>query len=447
MPTSRQPRRTFLQSTAALSLAGLAVPHCFSSRAAAQSDSPNARPRVGAIGVGGRGTGIANNARRHGDLVAVCDVDRGHAERASNRLTEGKADIYARYSDLLQREDIDVVTIGTPDHWHTKICLEALQAGKDVYCEKPLTLTIDEGKILRDAVSQSGRVFQVGTQQRSEMGLRFLRAVAMVQAGRIGKVQRATVAIGGSPQGGPFRKTTPPANLDWNMWLGQAPLVEYIPERCHANFRWWYEYSGGKMTDWGAHHVDIAQWAIGMDQTGPTSVEPTMIQHPVEFQDGYPTADNYFNTATKFTVRCQFPNGVEMTIRESAPDLGFGNGVLFEGEEGRFFVNRGKLTGAPVEELQSNPIEEEALVALRKGKPVTSHMENFFLCVQDRSVPVSDVASHHRALTTCHLANIALRLGRPLKWDPQTEQIVDDPEANRWQSRDQRPGFEITRSA
>jgi predicted dehydrogenase len=281
-------------------------------------------------------------------------------------------------------------------------------------------------------------VLQVGTQQRSEFGNRFLTAVALVREGRIGKVKRVTCAIGGGPAGGPFARTTPPSTLNWDMWLGQSPMVEYIPERCHYTFRWWSEYSGGKLTDWGAHHVDIAQWAIGMEQSGPTSVEPVSVTHPVPFKDGRPTAADQYNTATEFLVRCQFPNEVELLIRHDGE-----NGITFEGEKGSFFVSRDKLTGEAVDALKESPLPETALVALRHGKPLGRHMANFFECARDRSQPVADVFTHHRAMTTCHLANIALRLNRKLAWDPKSEQIVGDREANAWQSREQRKGYGI----
>ncbi|MFT3880970.1 MAG: Gfo/Idh/MocA family oxidoreductase [Gemmatales bacterium] len=404
--------------------------------------SPNARPRVGCIGNGGMGRGDASAAKRYGDIVAVCDVDRGHAESANKDIAGGKAEIYEDYRKLLDRKDIDIVTVSTPDHWHTKITVDAMRSGKDVYCQKPLTLTIDEGKLLCQVTKQTGRVLQVGTQQRSEDNNMFLKAVAMVQGGRIGKVKRVTCAIGGGPKGGPFAKTKPPANFNWNVWLGQTPDVEFIKERGHGNFRWWYEYSGGKLTDWGAHHVDIAQWAIGMDQSGPVSIQVVSATHPLKMDKGMPTADDQYNTAMTFNIRCQFANGVEINIRDNAPDLGFDNGILFEGENGKFFVSRSKLTGEPVDELKKNPIEQAVLVKLRKGKRLDSHMGNFIECCRDRSVPVSDVWSHHRALTTCHLSNIAIRLGRDLKWNPSTEQIVGDAEANAWLGRKQRSGFE-----
>jgi predicted dehydrogenase len=434
-------RRELLNSAAAAGAGGVILEQWLSAgpSMAQESRSPNARPRVGSIGVGGRGRGIARDSRTYGDILAICDVDREHAAEANKQLADGKASLYEDYRKLLDRNDIDVVTIGTPDHWHTKICIDALRAGKDVYCEKPLTLTIDEGKQLCQVVYETGRVMQVGTQQRSEMQNRFLTAVAMVRDGRIGKVRRVTCAIGGAPSGGPFKKTRPPEALDWDMWLGPAPREEYIKERVHNNFRWWYEYSGGKLTDWGAHHVDIAQWAIRMDRSGPKTVDPVSAKHPIALKKGMPTRDDHYNTATEFLVRCLFPNGVELVIRHDTE-----NGITFEGEKGRFFVSRSKITGEPVDALNEDPISEARMTALRKGKRLDRHMANFFECVRDRGVPVSDVFSHHRSLTTCHLANIAIRLGRKLTWDPEREQIVGDAEANAMQAREPRKAYEFS---
>lgn len=404
----------------------------------------NDRPRLGLIGAGGQGSGDARGASRFGDFLAVCDVDKGHAERARNdgRIGNGKADVYEDYRKLLDRKDIDAVIIGTPDHWHTRICIDAMKAGKDIYCEKPLTLTIDEGKKIGAVAKSTGRIVQVGTQQRSDHNRVFLLAVALVRSGRIGKIRKVTAAIGGGPTGGPFPKEATPANLNWDMWLGQAPKVDYIKQRCHGDFRWWYEYSGGKLTDWGAHHVDISQWAIGMDHSGPTSIEVVKGELPVEFKGGYPTVDDRYNTPTAFSVRARFANDVEMEIRDDTE-----NGVTFQGNAGRIFVTRDRidLAGGSVDALFKNPVEESMLRELRKGKPVSGHMENFFACMADRSEPVSDVWSHHRALTTCHLANIAIRLGgRKLTWDPEKEEIVGDAEANGWLTRPQRAGYEVT---
>ena len=219
-----------------------------------------------------------------------------------------------------------------------------------------------------------------------------------------------------------------PAELNWDMWLGQAPLVDYTEKRCHYEFRWWYEYSGGKMTDWGAHHVDIAQWGIGAEHTGPVSIEGTAT---------HPDVENGYNTATEFLVNCKYQDGTELIIRHDTE-----NGILFEGDQGRIFVSRGSLKGKPVEDLADNPLPEDAIEKLYGAKP-TSHMANFFDCVKSRKQPISDVFTHHRSVSTCHLANIAIRLGRKIQWDPDSEQIVGDSEAQSWQSRPQRKGYEI----
>ena len=411
---------------------------------AAEFQSKNDRPRLGLIGAGGQGSWDARGASRYGDFLAIADVDSGHAgyAKGDKDIGKGKADVYEDYRKLLDRKDIDAVVIGTPDHWHTKVLIDAMKAGKDAYCEKPMTLTIDEGKQIGKVAKQTGRVVQVGTQQRSDHNRVFLLAVAMVRAGRIGKMKKMTAAIGGGPTGGPFPKEKPPGELNWDMWLGQAPKVDYIKDRCHGNFRWWYEYSGGKLTDWGAHHVDIAQWALGLDDSGPTSIEVVRGELPVDFKGGLPTVDDKYNTPTAFLVRAKYGDGTTLDIRDDTE-----NGVTFEGTNGRIFVTRDRidLSGGSVDSLLKNPVSESLLIELRKGKKVDGHMANFLECCRDRSTPVSDVWSHHRSLTTCHLANIAIRLGnRKLAWDPVKEEIVGDSEANAWLTRPQRSGYETT---
>jgi len=470
MSTHKQDRRQFLKTSAAGALAGAGVPLWFSTEteAAAAFKSPNDRPVLGCIGTGDRWRAVGPNAMQFSDCVAVCDVDANHMgsgrdlvkKRQGKKGSKTEIAMHEDYRKVLDRKDVDVVTIVTPDHWHSKIAIEAMKAGKDVYCEKPLTLTIEEGKQIVNTLKETKRVFQVGTQQRSEMGQRFLTAVALLRDNRIGDVKTVTCAIGGSSDSGPIPKAAVPSGLNWDMWLGQTPKVDYRfkktrgrygNSRCHYEFRWWYEYSGGKMTDWGAHHVDIAQWGIDQlgDGQGPTEIVPVMQKHPVPFKDGMPTQDDRYNAALQFKVLCKFPNGVELYIVHSAqndPRLKFGNGIMFEGTKGRFLVDRGKIVGAPVVALKDNPLPEGLLAKIYKGKKIggrNAHMRNFFESIKDRTQPISDVFTHHRAMTTCHLANIAIRLNRTLKWDPKAEQIVGDSHARAMQGREQRKGYEI----
>ncbi|HJN18884.1 MAG TPA: Gfo/Idh/MocA family oxidoreductase, partial [Armatimonadota bacterium] len=244
------------------------APLVVSSRALGQADKVAANDRIalGFIGIGGMGNGHLGGflGNRRTEVLAVCDVDAGHREAAANRVGDGCAQ-YADHRELLDRDDIDAVVIATPDHWHTLTSIHACQAGKDVYCEKPLTLTIEECWKLTAAVRRYGRVFQTGSQQRSSR--EFQQAVSLVRAGRIGKVHTVKVGIGTGPTSGYEPNTAPPDGLDWDMWLGPAPKVPYTRQRCHGNFRWFWDYSGGKMTDWGHHHNDIAQWGLNMDGT------------------------------------------------------------------------------------------------------------------------------------------------------------------------------------
>jgi predicted dehydrogenase len=324
-----------------------------------------------------------------------------------------------------------------------KIAIEALEAGKHVFCQKPLTFTLEESQLIRNAAAKhKDKVFIVGTQQRSDRD-RFLRAINMVQKGLLGEIKKITAGIGGGDVGGPFKKEKPPAELDWNFWLGQASLVDYIKERCHNQFRWWYEYSGGKFTDWGAHHVDIATWAIEQNEQGqgPVEIDGSDAKHPVPFKDGYPTVDDCYNTSANFAVKCRFANGIEMIVDSRSP-----NGILFEGTKGRIFVDRGKITGKPIQEQwDKDKFGPDDLTRLYKGKPFEGHKDNFYRCIREGGQPVSDVASHVMALNTCHLFAIAARLGRKIKWDPKAEKIVGDDQAAAFFARKQREGFEILR--
>ncbi len=422
--------------------------------------SANDRPRMAAVGTGSRwaqkATGIngrygsAQDMRRFGDYVMVCDADASRitgAKQVVNEWTGQEPDGTADYRAVLDRDDIDIVHISTPDHWHAKIAIEAMKAGKDVYCEKPMTLTIQEGQQMCQVCRDTGRVVQIGTQQRSNQN--FIRAIAIIRAGRIGDLKQVTCSVGGGPTSPELPVADAPTGLDWNLW--QGPVAEtpfrYLPgpngetkswSRGHYEFRWWYEYSGGKLTDWGAHHVDIATWGMNKTETGPISIDPEMVRHPVPFEDGMPQQADRYNTATAFLIHADYEDGLRLSIRHDRD-----NGILFEGTKGRLFVNRGRLTGAPVEELKTNPLPAGALEEVYKNRTLVDHFRNFFEAATQRKEPISDVFSHHRALSTCHLAAIAARLGRKLTWDPAKEIIVGDPQAAGFLARDRRKGFEI----
>lgn len=419
-------------------------------------ESPNDRPIFATIGLRNQGWHITQRSFRFANFAALADVDSkilGTNVESTEKQQGRRPDAYKDYRRILDRKDIDAVMIATPDHWHTKIAVEAMHAGKDVYCEKPLTLTIDEGKLIEKVVRETGRVFQVGTMQRTESEHRFLQAVALVRNGRIGIVKKVTCGIDGMTASPVIPIAPVPAELDWDFWLGPAPKVSYraLPEmrtgygggvplysNAHYAFRNWHEYSGGKLTDWGAHHVDIACWAIGASDTGPSKVTPLEYTLPVEYKDGYPVAGDQYNVATNFRIRADMPDDVELIITSEGD-----NGILFEGTKGRFFVNRGRISGKPVEALEDDPLPEGAIEEVYGGKISENHSANFVESIKSRKQPISDVWSHNRMLEICHLSNIAMRLDRELKWDPIKRQIVGDAQANSFLTRENRKVFEI----
>lgn len=430
MPRVALDRRQWISQVSSVAASAMVFGAVSTTQADEKPKDVNSRLGVGAIGLRYQGSVITEKAAAHGDIVALADVDQEILKKAQSDFG-GKSAIMEDYRDLLAREDVDVVMIGTPDHWHTKMVIDACRAGKDVYCEKPLTLTIDEGKKLREVVQETGRVVQVGSWQRSD--IRFRTAVEMVRQGWVGNLQKVDVVLGKNKTGGPFSTQPVPKILNWDMWQGQTPDVPYIPERSHYTFRWWYEYSGGQMTDWGAHHIDIAQWGAG---GVPVEIEGTAKM---------PNVDDGYNVAVDYHVRYRLDNGVEMTVADTGR-----NGVMFTGDKGRLFVNRGTLDGAPTE--RKLPREDFVLYDYdnlerpeRAGKldAIINHMGNFFDCVASRKTPVSDIESQHRSVSTCHLGNISMRLGRKLTWDAKGESFVGDAEANQHLSRPQRDGYEI----
>lgn len=393
--------------------------------------------RLGLIGAGIRGKTLAETLARtwwlpgrHADIVAICDVDRSRAEavRAANWP---HAEVCGDYRRIIERDDIRGVLIATPDHWHTLIAVHAMRAGKGVYCEKPISLTIAEGQLLVQVAQRTGSVFQGGTQQRSDW--RFQTACALVRDGRLGRVHDVTITLPQRWVGescGPFPTMAPPPELDWAQWLGQAPWAEYCPQRCHGSFRRWFEYAGGQMTDWGAHHMDIVQWALDMDQSGPQTVAG---------QGNFPKVANGFNTPIEFSVDMAYANGARVRIRTSSDEKA--NGIEFVGDAGAITVSRTKLVGPAVDQLAVQPLPKPASGS--KTNFLIYHLQEFLTCLDTRATPVSDVVSQHRSVSACHLANIAMRLGRKVTWDAEREQVLGDAEAQAMLQRPQRHPYQI----
>ena len=424
-------RRHFLKTSAAVT-AATTLPQWFleeSAQAASKPLGPNDKPGVALIGCGGRGRGVAREAAQHGQMLAVCDLDEANLAQALKLWPDAKP--YKDFRRLLERDDLHIIVNGTPDHWHTLVNLAALRAGKDIYSEKPLTLTVDEGKRLVQAVRASKRVLQTGSQQRSDKNFRL--ACELVRNGRIGKLKHVNVWLPHGRREGPFEKAPVPAGLDWDMWLGPTPKVDYVKERCHVTFRYFWEYSGGTMTDWGAHHNDIALWGTGFDRSGPVSVEGQslvpMIPGGFTAASEYAIAYTYANGVTQLT-RSTHGNGWNgsVTDKEAQP-----HGVRFEGTGGWIFVTRGKIE-ASHGDLLTTPLPSGARCIYASD----NHMKNFFDCVRSRQQPICDAEIGHRSVTVCQIGVIAMRLGRKLNWNPATQEFAGDKEANTWLAREMR---------
>jgi len=403
--------------------------------------SPNERVTLGFIGTGDLGRrhhmGVLlghEGIKERVDIAAVCDVDANRVSEAARMCMERanrRVGVYEDYRRLLDRNDLDAVFVVTPDHWHTLVALAAIEAGKDIYCEKPLTLTVNDGKALVAAARRYGTVFQTGSQQRSDG--RFRKACELVRNGKIGRIKRVDTVLHAVGPGEWKPAETPPAHLNWNFWLGPAPYVDYRPNCVHYQFRWLYDYSGGVMTDWGAHHNDIAQWALGMDGSGPVEVDGT----EATFHEHGP-----YNVPARFDVRYRYANGVELvchTNDQSCDDgTKFGNGVKFTGENGWIVVSRGDLQASDPDilkiELGANDVR------LYHSE---NHHKNFLDCIQTRDRCICDVEIGHRSVSVCHIGNISMRLGRALRWDPAREQFVDDETANRMLSRSMRAPWHL----
>jgi predicted dehydrogenase len=424
-------RRGFLHRASLGAGASFAFPNLFLNKTfAASGENPGEFVRLGVIGTGGQG--VANMRAMMKNVVAVCDVDKTHAGGAAaqvEKATTRKPAVFSDYRKLLEDKSIDAVLIATPDHWHALPSIEACLAGKDVYCEKPLTLFIEEGKTLVKAARQTKRILQCGSQQRSEA--KFLKAAEYVRNGRLGKIKRVLVGLVGVnwtkdplvPDG------APPPELDYDMWLGPAPARPYNQQRVHYFFRFFWDYSGGQMTNWGAHHLDITQWALGMDDAGPTEI----------LGKGEFDPEKRFEVPSAFAITYKYANGVVVECRSPTPEVAplipdhkeqvleiLGGktdftGCIFEGEKGLLYVNRGVVRVWP-EEIFAIPLKESD-VRLYES---TEHHQNWLECIKSRKLPICDVAIGHRSATVCHLGNIAIRTGRKIQWDPVKERIVGD---------------------
>lgn len=419
-------RRTALKSAATALVSASALPMIVPSRVF----GANERIAVAMIGVRNQGKGNLKRFLQAGaDVVGISDVDSNVAAEAAALVKGPKPQLKTDYRDLLDRSDVDAVVITTPDHWHALMTINACQAGKDVYCEKPLTLTIAEGRRMTQAARQHDRIVQTGSQQRSAE--EFWRACMLVRNGWIGTVKEVHVGLSGVNHPGPLGPDSdPPAELDYDRWLGPAPWRPYNEKRVHYNFRFWWDYSGGQMTNWGAHHLDIAQWGLGMDDSGPVSVEGSASFHP----------DMVHEVTETLRLTYAYANGVTLICGQGQKDIA--SGTRFIGTKGEVYVNRGKLKTTP-DELASVSLDQASdggsPVALTKSR---NHIGNFLECMRSRELPICDVEIGHRSATVCHLGNMVARLGRPIRWDPDSETVIGDAEAQAMTDRPYRKPYD-----
>jgi len=426
---SRQPdlvRRRILMAGAAAAVSPLFL-----------RTSAFARPRRTAVGdritLGMIGMGVMNRDHlkafvRDNEVrvLAVCDVDTTRRQNAKKMVDDAYQETgegcraYNDYREVLARDDIDAVVIATPDHWHAIMVIEACKAGKDIYCEKPLSLTLHEAKAMIDAVRKHGRVFQTGSQQRTEYGGRFRTACEYVRSGRIGRVLTVHVGVGESSKWCDLPEEPMEPGLDWDRWLGPAPTRPYnsilSPRGVHGHYPKWRayrEYSGGTLTDMGAHHFDITQWGLGMDQAGPIEVRPPRLEGAVA------------------GAQLLYPGGIE--VIHGGP-----GGATFIGTEGVIHVDRGRLISIP-DGLFKKPLEDGDA----RFPQSPNHHADWIGCIRMRARPICDVEVGARSIACCHLLNLAYWHGRALKWDPQAWEFPGDTQANGWRDYSRREGYAL----
>jgi predicted dehydrogenase len=439
-------RRQFLVPVAAVGVAA-AAPYVITSPALGGADRPAASDRItmGCIGLGGRGTVNMETflGQPEVQIVALCDVDAGSTryedawhrglapakEKVENRYAAERASGthrgvrgYRDFRELLARDDIDAVCISTPDHWHAPMVVAAAQAGKDIYCEKPLSLTIRDGQAMVAAVHRYGRVFQCGSQRRSDAKCR--RSCELVRNGRIGQLHTVRVGLPGghwirSNAKKTFAPEPVPEGFDYDLWLGPAPWAPYTFNRCHWNFRWNLDYSGGNVTDWGAHMIDMAHWGMGCDDTGPVEIEG---------RGTWPPRQDLWNAATAFEFTCTYANGVKLIVTSGGPNR-------FEGSAGSVDL-AGATNPASLATSEIGPNE----IHLYESR---SQHGNFIECVKSRARTAAPVETAHRSISVAHLGNIAMLTGHKLRWDPAREEIVGDEAASRLLGRPKREPWRV----
>lgn len=394
--------------------------------------APSNRVVMGAVGYGWMGEANVKSFLNRDDvqIVAMCDIDREYLDKARDAINGkyGNKDCagYNDFREMFARGDLDAATIAVPDHWHAALAIPALRAGLDVYGEKPLTHSLREGRALVDAVSQNGRIWQTGSWQRSVSN--FHRAAELVRNGRIGKVHTVEVGLGGGPYtdftgDGERRAPEPiPDGFDYEMWVGPAPYSPYCPARVRKNWRWMMDTGGGMLTDWIGHHGDIGHWGLGFDHTGPAEVEGKAIW-----------MTDFWNVPENFDCWCTYANGVRMHV---ATDLR--GGTKWIGDKGWVWVTRGALDAEPKSVLDEVIGPEET--RLYKS---TDHWANFIDCVRTRKETITPAETAHRSVSIAHLCMVAMKTGRKIKWDPKTETIIGDADANRLLSSPMRAPWQV----
>jgi predicted dehydrogenase len=432
-------RRDFLEKAgkaavgAGLGMAGLRLATAEAKASALKKPvGPNDKVVVGVIGTGGMGRADMRFFMQNSDveIAALCDVHKDSLKRAVEIAGE-KPKTYSDFRHVLDRQDIDAVIVGTPDHWHCVIGAMACEAGKDVYCEKPLSVDISQGREFVKAARKYGRVVQTGTQQRS--GTHFQQAVLSVLRGEIGDVSLANVWIVGNltPDGiGNPADCPPPPEVDWEMWQGPAKRHPYNPNRCLYNFRWFWDYSGGKMTDWGTHLIDVIHWAMGVDY--PLAVAAS--------GGKYVLKDNRETPDTMVAI-FDYPGFTMVWNQQDCNGYGrdgHGYGMQFHGSKGTLFVDRGGWKITP----DGDRMKAEEHGGSAQNEP---HVRDFLDCIKTRNRPRSDVEICHRSTSACHLANIALHVGRKIRWDGKNERIIDDKEASEYLKRPMYGGWKMPR--